>query len=68
MVDGPVIWTSNLDGQIGTGLKFKSSQLSVGRHTIIASVKDKKGEDAVDTLELTIEKFSWAAHYKKHFN
>ena len=67
MVDGPVVWTSNLDGQISAESKFKYSQLSEGRHTIIASVKDKEGEDAVDSLELIIQKFTWAAQYKKHF-
>jgi len=67
MADGPVVWTSSLDGPIGTELRFKSSQLSEGRHTIIASVKDQKGDDAVDSLELIIDKFTWAAQYKKHF-
>jgi hypothetical protein len=67
MVDGPVVWTSNLDGQIGVESKLKYSQLSEGRHTIIASVKDKTGEDAVDSLELIVDKFTWAAQYKKHY-
>ena len=67
MADGPVVWTSNLDGQIGAESRFKASQLSEGRHTIIASIKDKKGDDAVDSLELIVGKFTWAAQYKKHF-
>jgi hypothetical protein len=35
-----LIWTSSLDGQIGTGGSFNSALLSVGTHTITAAVTD----------------------------
>ena len=37
-----IVWTSSRDGRIGTGGLF-SKQLSVGTHTITASVTDSKG-------------------------
>jgi subtilisin len=39
---GSLIWTSNLDGQIGTGGSF-SAVLNTGAHTITASVVDLGG-------------------------
>src|SRR5205823_4446103 len=35
-----MIWTSNLDGQIGTGGSFSRSNLSLGHHTITARAAD----------------------------
>jgi glucose/arabinose dehydrogenase len=35
-----VIWTSNLDGQLGTGASLATSALSVGNHLITARVSD----------------------------
>ncbi len=35
-----LIWTSSIDGQIGTGASFSTDALSVGVHTIVASVAD----------------------------
>ena len=67
LADGPVVWTSSLDGPIGVESRFSCSHLSEGRHTIIASFKDKQGDDVADSLELIVEKFTWAAQYKKDF-
>jgi len=39
---GSLVWTSNLDGQIGTGGSF-SAVLSDGTHTIVADVTDSGG-------------------------
>ncbi|MFO0981465.1 MAG: hypothetical protein U1E76_06875 [Planctomycetota bacterium] len=36
-------WTSNLQGQIGTGGTFTRSDLVVGTHTITATVTDSGG-------------------------
>jgi hypothetical protein len=47
-------WTSDLDGPIGTGGSFTTSSLSVGIHSITASVTDSGGLTASDTIKVTI--------------
>ena len=48
-------WTSNLEtGSIGTGGSFNTSTLSVGTHTITASVTDSNGEPGTDNITVTI--------------
>ena len=66
IVRRPILWTSSLDGQIGDEPRFTYSKLSVGQHTITATIKDDNGKNVYDTLNLTIEVFSWAAIYKKN--
>ena len=65
--DSQVVWPSNLDGEIGTAPKFQFSQLSACMHTITATIKDGMGQEAAHSLILDIEKFTWAAHYKKNY-
>jgi beta-lactamase superfamily II metal-dependent hydrolase len=48
-------WSSNLDGSIGTGGSFSTSTLSVGTHTITASVTDSGSEPGSDSITVTIE-------------
>jgi plastocyanin len=44
---GPsVVWTSDIDGQIGTGARIDVSTLSQGTHTIVATATDKAGATA----------------------
>jgi subtilisin family serine protease len=50
-----MVWTSDLDGQIGTGASFSTSALSLGTHTITASVNDSGGLSGSDTVTITIE-------------
>jgi probable HAF family extracellular repeat protein len=38
-----LVWTSSLDGQIGTGTSFSTSTLSLGNHTITLTATDSKG-------------------------
>jgi hypothetical protein len=56
-IDGNVastlVWTSNLDGQIGTGATFTRSGLSVGTHIITASAHDTVPLTGID--QITIE-------------
>ena len=66
VVNGPVNWMSNLDGRIGHEPQFKYAQLSVGNHTITATVQDDIGSSVVDALNVAIEPFSWAAYYRKN--
>ncbi|MGD9049251.1 MAG: hypothetical protein PVF77_14430, partial [Anaerolineae bacterium] len=48
-------WESSLDGAIGTGGSFTRSDLSVGTHTITASVTDSSGLPATDEITITVQ-------------
>lgn len=48
-----LVWTSSLDGQIGTGGSF-SRTLSVGTHTITASVTDSGGLTGSASVSVTV--------------
>ena len=47
-----ISWSSNLDGTIGSGAGFTTAALSVGNHTITASVTDAYG--ATDNAVITV--------------
>jgi hypothetical protein len=49
-----LIWTSNLNGQIGTGGSFASSALSGGVHVITASVTDAGGLTGSASVTITV--------------
>ena len=49
-----LVWTSNLDGQIGTGGSF-SAVLSEGTHTITASVTDSGGLTGSASITVVVE-------------
>ncbi len=51
---GSLGWTSDLDGSIGSGGSFATSTLSVGTHTITASVTDAGGSTASDAITVTV--------------
>jgi len=48
-----LVWTSDKDGQIGTGGTF-STTLSDGQHTITASVTDSGGKMGSDSISITV--------------
>jgi subtilisin len=48
-----LVWTSNLDSQIGTGGSF-NAVLSDGTHTITASVTDSGGSSGSDSITVTV--------------
>lgn len=50
-----VVWTSDLDGQIGTGAAFRSNALSVGTHAIEVTVTDSRGAMASASISITVE-------------
>ena len=50
--DGSLVWESDLDGQIGTGIDFNSMTLSAGTHQIGVTVTDSSG--ATDTATTLI--------------
>ena len=47
-------WTSNLDGSIGSGSSFSTVTLTVGTHTITASVTDSDGGSHSDDITVTV--------------
>jgi len=48
-----LVWTSDIDGQIGTGGSF-SATLSDGNHTITASVTDSDGATGSASINITV--------------
>jgi molybdopterin synthase catalytic subunit len=48
-----MVWSSNLDGQLGTGSGF-SRYLSTGTHTITAAVTDSAGASTAKTETVTV--------------
>lgn len=54
-LSGNLVWTSSLDGQIGTGGSFSSASLSVGTHTITAAVTDSGSLGGSNSVTVTVE-------------
>ncbi|MCB1055201.1 MAG: M36 family metallopeptidase [Acidobacteria bacterium] len=54
-ISGSLSWASSLDGPIGSGASFSTSGLSVGSHTITASVTDSGGLPGSDSITVTID-------------
>ena len=49
-----IAWASDLDGALGNGGSFSRSDLSVGVHTVTATVTDSGGQTSVDTTLITV--------------
>jgi uncharacterized protein (TIGR02145 family) len=49
-----LVWTSDRDGQIGTGASFTKSNLSVGTHQITLTATDSKGLVGTTGIVMTI--------------
>ena len=47
-------WTSSIDGNIGSGGSFATTALSVGSHTITASVTDSDALSGSDVISITV--------------
>ncbi len=47
-------WTSSIDGNIGTGVSFSKSNLSVGTHVIAMTATDSKGATFTHNRTITI--------------
>ena len=50
-----VIWTSDRDGKLGSGLSIGKNNLSPGRHRIMLSTTDSGGRTATDAVTIEIE-------------
>jgi hypothetical protein len=49
-----LVWSSDLDGQIGSGKTFSTDTLSLGVHLITLVATDSKGSTGSDVIDLTI--------------
>ncbi|AHG91357.1 peptidase S8 and S53 subtilisin kexin sedolisin [Gemmatirosa kalamazoonensis] len=49
-----LVWTSSINGQIGTGTSFSTTTLSAGTHTITLKATDSKGASATATRSITV--------------
>ena len=55
LTGGSLVWTSDLDGALGTGDTFSRSDLSVGVHTVSLTATDSGGLSATTTITLTVQ-------------
>ena len=56
--DGPltgesVVWTSSLDGVLGTGAELVVGELSPGQHLITVKATDSNGNESAASFDLT---------------
>ena len=49
-----IVWTSNKDGRIGSGISFTRDDLSVNQHTITATAFDSAGASSSDVITISI--------------
>nr|AGF93479.1 secreted protein containing PKD domain protein [uncultured organism] len=55
-----LVWTSSIDGQIGTGESFSKSNLSTGTHTITLTATDSKRSSAKTHIQISVtEVIGW---------
>jgi len=54
LADAAFVWTSDKDGEIGTGPSFASSNLSEGEHTITLTVTDPVGQSGQSSVSITV--------------
>lgn len=50
-----LVWSSDLDGQIGTGGSVTTGTLSVGTHTVTLTATDSDGGSAAADIQVTVE-------------
>ena len=53
-LNASLVWTSSIDGPIGTGSSFTTSTLSLGTHWITASVVDGSGRTGLQTIHVSV--------------
>lgn len=50
-----LVWSSDMDGQIGTGVSFSRTDLSLGTHNVELVVTDSEGVSDTASLTITID-------------
>jgi len=50
------VWTSDIQGQIGTGSSFSTNTLNPGKHLILLTAKDNSGEPGYDSVTVIVTK------------
>ncbi len=58
LTDSSLVWTSSIDGQIGTGESFARSDLSLGTHTITLTATDSHGAKGTASITIIINRSS----------
>jgi hypothetical protein len=58
--DDSLVWTSSLDGRIGTGTSVTKDDLSAGTHTITFTVTDSHGDTDSDSVNVLVKTWSQA--------
>ena len=53
-ISASLSWTSSIDGAIGSGASFSTTALSLGNHTITASVTDSDGLSGSDVISISV--------------
>ncbi len=53
-VDDAYVWTSDKDGQIGTGPTFPSADLSEGEHLITLAITNPRGQTGESSISITV--------------
>lgn len=51
---GALVWTSDLDGEIGTGTSFTRSDLTAGEHIITLTATDSEGASGADAVSIAV--------------
>ena len=54
-ISAAVSWQSDLDGFLGIGASININSLTVGVHTISASINDSEAASAMDTITVTVD-------------
>jgi len=52
--ENSIVWTSDIDGLLGTGSSLQLNNLSISDHEIIVTVTDSDFEIAADTVNITV--------------
>jgi len=54
LLDGSLVWNSDIDGNIGSGQVFMTENLSEGFHLITLTATDSEGKTATDTISINV--------------
>ena len=54
LADDAFVWTSDKDGEIGTGASFTTADLSAGEHSITLTVTDPDGQSGQRSVTITV--------------